>query len=210
MNALAESLRPVFPSAGARPRYRMANTTMGFNISETRTATYDRTFVAEAALKIVGIVMVPAAGIVLFLPGIDTTSTYLTAQAALISAFAIVGFALHRYANRGFLSQVRIDTTRGEIRTGTCNTNGDFHHQHTYPVNQIESFFIARSKNAGVPAKLRMRLKTGTNTICLAEGSEDALIPMLERITLALKPPKMQNRRVRTEMTGQFIRMSFD
>lgn len=145
----------------------------------------------------------------LFLPAIAGTALW-GGQIGLLSAFVFVGVALHRFANRGFRQKIEVDATRNEVRIGTVNLEGDFHLRATYPVSRIESFFIVRSPNAEGTARLKMRLKTGTQAVVVIEGTERVLVPILERITLTLRPPKMRNRRVRTQTTGRFIRMSFD
>ena len=96
-----------------------------------------------------------------------------------------------------------------QVRIGTVNVAGDVQIRATYPVSQVESFFIIRSSDRGSPAKLQMRLKTGKKTVRIAEGTEKVLLPIIERIILALKPPRMKNRRVQTKTTDRFIRMSF-
>lgn len=215
MNAFVGDL---FGSAGASRepvQLRVNVTNSGFNVATIPASGRDRAFWLEFHFKIIGALLIPAGGIVMFLPGLYLPGTLgntavWSGQFGLLASFVLVGVALHRWAGRGFRPKIQVDAMRSEVRLGTVNTDGDFCLRETYPVSQIESFFIIRQKNPALPAKLKMRLKTGVQTINVVEGPEAALIPILERITLTLRPPKMKNRRVRTKTTGRFIRMTFD
>lgn len=207
MNGVALQFGTAGQSA-SQSQLRVNVTNSGFEISEMATSKYDQAFFAETLTKLIGVLMIPAGGIVLFLPKIAASNVFLFTHIAILAAFVLVGVSVHRYADRGFRRRVQVDTTRREVRIGTVNLDGDFHLRSTYVVNDIESFFIIRSKDTRTPAKLHMRLKSGTHTVGIVEGSERALMPILERITLGLQPPQMRNRRVRTKTTGKFIRMT--
>ncbi|MDD9976740.1 MAG: hypothetical protein OXQ30_03245, partial [Boseongicola sp.] len=146
---------------------------------------------------------------VLFLPEVVSGAGQTIVQAAMMIAFVLVGFALYRHADKGFRTKIQIDSSNREIRLGTQNAKGRFHLTHTYPVDDVESVFIARSKDTRTKAALKMRVKSGGQTLKLVEGSEAALTPILERVVLSLRPPQMRNRKVVTKATGGFIRMSF-
>ncbi|WP_413719322.1 hypothetical protein [Silicimonas sp. MF1-12-2] len=215
MNALVGGLWASASRSRDSLQLRVNVTNSGFNVAAMPTSRYDRAFLLEFLFKLTGVLFIPAGGIFLFLPMMFLPSTtngtaLWTSQVALLAAFIFVGVALHRWANKGFRQRIQVDAARSEIRIGTVNIEGDFHLRATYAVSDIESFFIIRSGDAALPAKLKMRLKTGTQTISVVEGPEKSLVPILERITLTLRPPKMKNRRVRTQTTGRFIRMSFN
>ena len=215
MNTLVEELWGSARRSRDSLQLRLIVTHSGFNIASVPTSKYNQAFLAEFLFKTAGALLIPASGIVLFLPllflpNIADGAAFWGAQVGMLTAFIFVGVALHRWANKGFRQRIHVDATRGEVRIGTLNIDGDFHLRATYPVSEIESFFIVRSGGSALPAKLKMRLKTGTQLINVVEGPERSLVPILERITLTLRPPKMRNRRVRTKTTGRFIRMSFD
>lgn len=214
MNALVGEFWDAARGSRDSGQIRMNVTHSGFAVACVPTSKYDHTFWVEFLLKLAGVFLIPAGGIVMFLPMLFLPAIAGTAlwggQIGLLSAFVFVGVALHRFANRGFRQKIEVDATRNEVRIGTVNLEGDFHLRATYPVSRIESFFIVRSPNAEGTARLKMRLKTGTQAVVVIEGTERVLVPILERITLTLRPPKMRNRRVRTQTTGRFIRMSFD
>lgn len=215
MNALAGELFGSTKRSRDTLQIRMTVTHSGLNVASVPRSKRDQAFWLEFLFKVVGALLIPAGGIVmllptLLLPGAEHSTLFLAGQFGLLAAFIFVGVALHRWAGKGFRPKVEVDATRSEVRLGTVNADGDFHLRATYPVSQIESFFIIRSANPSGASKLKMRLKTGTQTVSVVEGPEASLIPILERITLTLRPPQMKNRRVRTKTTGRFIRMSFD
>lgn len=210
MNALTGE---IFSSSVARDqknRLRTHVTHSGFSITVEPRAKYDPTFLAEMFFKLVGVLFIPAGGIVLFLPRLVDGPAFVATQIGLLAAFIFVGVAIHRRADRGFRRKIYVDSAKGEVRTGTLNVSENFHLLATYTVANIDSFFIVRSKDTVTPAKLKMRLKVGAQTIPLVEGSESSLVPILERITLALSPPAMRSRRYKTKPNGDFIRMTFE
>lgn len=210
MNALAEDFWNANTARTAASKLRVWESHWGFNVSEKKKRTNDQSILSELAIKLVGMMMIPAAGIVLFLPGIQSQSNgVVVVQAAMLLAFLAVGFGLHRYADRGFRMKFQVDSARSEIRVGTLNAKDGFYIRTILKVDDIESVFIVRSKEPSKPAQLRVRMKAGTQTVPLAEGSEHSLVPILERIIVTLQPTRGRNRRVRTKMTGQFIRASF-
>lgn len=210
MNALAEDFWNTNATKTAASKLRVWDSHWGFNVSEKKKRKNDQSTLWELAIKLVGMMMIPAAGIVLFLPGMTSPTTgVIVVQAAMLFAFLAVGFGLHRYADRGFRMKFQVDSARGELRLGTLNAKDRFCVRTVLKVKDIESVFIVRSKEPGKPAQLRVRMKSGTSTVPLAEGSEHSLVPILERIIVTLQPPRANKRRVRTMTTGQFIRASF-
>jgi hypothetical protein len=190
-------------------KLRTNMTHSGFSVEVLAKSKYDQSYVAEVILKLVGVLLIPLGGLVLFLPEIVDGTAYVATQLALLSAFVFVGVAVHRKANKGFRRKIYVDSVRDEVRTGTVNLAGDFHEVAAYPMSKIESFFIVRSKNVGTPARLKMRLKTGAQTIGLVEGSEATCVKILERISVIMNPPKSNQRSFITKKTGAFIRMTF-
>lgn len=210
MNALAEDFWNTETTKTAASKLRVWDSHWGFNVSEKKKRKNDESTLWELGVKLVGMMMIPAAGIILFLPGLSSASTsVMVVQAAMLFAFLAVGFGLHRYADRGFRKKFQVDSARGELRIGTLNAKDRFFVRTILNVSNIESVFIVRSKDHGKPAQLRVRMKTGTTTVPLAEGSEHSLVPILERIIITLQPPRGNKRRVRTMTTGRFIRASF-
>ena len=212
MNALNEEFWGE-TSTRTASRLRVWDSHWGFNVSEKKKRKNDPNTLWEFAIKLVGMMMIPAAGIVLFLPAMTAptapTGSVLAVQGGMLFAFLAVGFSLHRYADKGFRGKFQVDSARGEIRIGTLNAQDRFSLRTLIKVTDVESIFIVRSKDLGKPAQLRVRMKTGAQTIRLTEGSEKSLVPILERMIVTLKPPTNRRRRVRTKTTGRFIRASF-
>lgn len=210
MNALAEDFWNTNTTKTAASKLRVWESHWGFNVSEKKKRKNDQSTLWELGIKLVGMMMIPAAGIVLFLPGLSSpTTSVIIVQGAMLFAFLAVGFGLHRYADRGFRMKFQVDSASGELRIGTLNAKDRFFVRTILKVSEIESVFIVRSKEPTKPAQLRVRMKRGTGTVPLAEGSERSLVPILERIINTLQPPRATKRRVRTMTTGQFIRASF-
>lgn len=210
MNARTADFRNLRTGHGDTNQLRTSMTHSGFSVAVMPRGKYDQTFIAEVIFKLTGVLLIPAGGIVLLVPEIALGPALLPVQVGLLAAFIFIGVALHRRADRGFRRKIYVDSVRDEVRTGTLNIAGHFHLLETYPLKEIDSFFIVRSKDSVTPARLKMRLKTGARTISLLEGSEDTLVRILERTTIALRPPqKPSNRKFKTTKTGTFIRMTF-
>lgn len=209
MQAIA--LGPIKSSqSSAAKQLRVNETSSGFSILETQKSMSDPTYIAEMAFKLAGVLIIPAGGIVMFLPLIVAGPAGLISHVSMLAAFVFVGVSLHRWADKGFRRKVQFNIARQEMCIGTLNANGNFHQQSVYSVDKIESFFIVRSKDRGTPASLQMRLKAGAKTMRVFDGPEGALVPILERITLAFRPPQQSNRRIQTKTNGRFIRVSFE
>ena len=209
MNALNEEFWSE-TSTRTASSLRVWDSHWGFNVSEKKKRKTDPNILWEFAIKLVGMMMIPASGIVLFLPGMTTpTGGVIAVQAGMLFAFLAVGFSLHRYADKGFRGKFQVDSARGEIRIGTLNAKDRFSLRTVIKVKDIESIFIVRSKDLGKSAQLRVRMKSGAQTIRLTEGSEKTLVPILERMIITLRPQPNNRRRVRTKTTGRFIRASF-
>lgn len=194
MNALVDNFIGSNALSRNPHRLRVNVTHSGFSIASSPTSKFNLAFLAEVAFKLAGLLLIPVGGVILFLqalfaPQMAGEPYYWHGQVGLLAAFVFVGVALHRRANKGFLPRVHVNAIREEVRIGTVNVAGDVQVRATYPFSQVESFFIIRSSDRGSPAKLQMRLKTGAKTVRIAEGTKEALLPILERITLTLKPP---------------------
>jgi len=210
MNAFAQDFGTANSAKTDALKLRVWDSHWGFNVSEKKRRKNDQSTLWEFGIKLVGMMMIPAAGIILFLPGLGNPDTgVVMVQASMLFAFLAVGFGLHHYADRGFRLKFQVDSARGELRIGTLNAKDRFCVRTILKVPDIESVFIVRSKVSTKPAQLRVRMKRGTQTVPLAEGSELSLVPILERIIVTLQPPRSQKRRVRTMTTGKFIRASF-
>ena len=77
------------------------------------------------------------------------------------------------------------------------------------PASEVQSFFLMRAAPP-TPAMLCSRTKKGGQIIKLMKGREAELVPVLERISEALKPKHMAKKRVRTRITGAFIHTTFE
>ena len=196
-------------SSNRSKRLRMSESHSGLSVTEFSKKQNDSAYYMEMAFKLVGVLLIPAGGIVMFLPQIVAGHASSVTQVAMLAAFVFCGVALHRWADKGFRRRIHINPTRRELCIGTLNADNRFCRRSSYGADLIESFFIVRSKDPKTPAKLTMRLKAGARSICLFEGSEAALVPVLERISKVMQPPQQRNRRVRTQANGGFIRVSF-
>lgn len=191
-------------------RLRVVTTRNGFDVVFASRNGRDIAHYGEAAFKILGTMLIPAGGMALILPTIVEGTAQLAVQASFLMAFVLTGIALHRWADKGFRRRIQVDGVRGEVRIGTVNSENKFSLVESYPVSDIESFFIVRATASDAPCRLKMRLKVGSGAKEIVRGPERALVPVLERITGTLRPPKMRGRRVQTKTTGQFIRATFE
>ena len=197
--------------ANSKPskRLRMRETHTGISITEDSGGWTDRAELMEIVFKLVGVLLLPAGGIVMFLPNMLAGHTSLIVPVSMLSAFVFLGVSIHRWANKGFKPKLHVNPTRREVVIGTQNMEGQFHKRRAFSADAIESFFIARSKDRKTPAKLKMRLATGGQSLAVLEGPEKSLIPILERISQLMQPPAKRNQRIRTKANGDFIRVDF-
>ena len=205
MNAYGAELWGAPGSSKPNSQLRLRKTNRGFTVTDTSDRLHNNAI--EKAAKGMGILLVPMGAVVLMgQPSFQAGNVPLPSIAIAIG-MALVGFALFVYANKGLNKELRIDPYKKEIRVGTVNSKGDFSLRNTITAADAQSFFLMRARPPA-PAILCMRKKKGSQVIKLMKGPESDLIPVLERITEALRPKHMSNRRVRTRVTGAFIHAS--
>ncbi|MEQ9053591.1 MAG: hypothetical protein RLO38_02680 [Roseovarius confluentis] len=206
MNAFGAELWGVPGSSRPSSQLRLRKTNSGFAVTDTSDRLHRNAL--EKALKTMGILLLPLGIVLLLAPSGQQSQGIPIPGIGLAAAMAIVGFALYVYASRGFGTELRIDSFNREIKIGTVNAKGDFSLRKTIAASETQSLFLMRAAPPK-PARLCMRSKKGGHVIKIINGSEEELIPVLERITEAFRPKHMANKRVRTRVTGAFIHATF-
>lgn len=196
---------PGSPNSNARLRIRKTN--WGFAVTDMSDRIQSKSL--EMALKVMGLILVPLGLALPFLRATTTNSGYDLHSIGVASASALIGIALFFYANRGFGTEMRVDPHKREVRIGSINAKGDFRASRTFQVSKAQSFFLMRSSSP-LKAQLCTRGRDGRQVIKLLNGSEAELIPLLERMSEALRPKDLPQKRVRTHVTAAFIHATFD
>lgn len=153
--------------------------------------------------------LLPLAGTTTVIMGQSLSSEPPLLRLAMILLFAMVGLGLYSYSARGFVREVQIDESRQQIRTGSRTASGRKFSERTYPINDIASVFIRRSKNKKTLVTLNLRLKSDPHNVRLLRGPESALVPVLEYIVATHRKSKQAGGRPRTRTTGRFIHADF-
>ncbi len=160
---------------------------------------------AEAVLRCLGL-LVMLGGTVLSLGQVVIGSSEF-AKFGMTLAFIFVGFSVYRYATSGMRSEVRIDSRFGHLRIGTVDCRNDFTEKKGFRKDQIQQFFILRSRTSN--AMLCMRARNRVTQYILLEAPESELIPVLERLYEVFFPPKNARQRVQTRVEGDLIQARF-
>jgi hypothetical protein len=192
------------PIAGSRPRIARRETNFGVVFTETVKNARMEAF-TEGVLRCLGL-LVMLGGTVLSLGQVVVGSSEFE-KFGMTLAFIFVGFSVYRYATSGMRSEIRVDSRFGFIRIGTVDCRNDFTEKRAFRKDQLETFFILRSKTSD--AKLCLRVKNKPNQFILLEGSENDLVPVLERLYEVFFPPKNPRQRVQTRVEGDLIQARF-
>lgn len=207
MNAYGAELWGAPGSSRPNSQLRLRKTNWGFAVTDTSNRIHGNAM--EAGLKTMGLLLIPLGATLVFYPGAASSEPMLiSGRLGLAIAMALVGLALYLYACRGLARELRVDPYNREVRIGSLNSKGAFRLRAKYAADDAQSFFLIRA-NSPNPARLCMRSKKGGNVVKLINGTEEELIPILERISEALRPKHMANKRVRTRVTGAFIHATF-
>lgn len=192
------------PMGASRPRINRRETNFGVVFTESAKNPKLEAF-TEGVMRCLGL-LVMLGGTVLSLGQVVVGSSEFE-KFGMTLAFIFVGFSVYRYATSGMRSEIRIDSRFGFIRIGTVDCRNDFTEKKAFRKEQLQTFFILRSKTGN--AKLCMRAKNKTNQFFLLEGSESELVPVLERLYEVFFPPKNARQRVQTRVEGDLIQARF-
>ena len=95
-------------------------------------------------------------------------------------AFVVVGLATMRFASRGALVQIEVDTMNGEVREVVRNRTGAVTVLACYGFDCIGGVFIRRTAQA-LPT-LVLRYRNTARTMPVASGSEASLVHLRDRL----------------------------
>lgn len=185
MNALSEDFwGTIDAKAAAEGGLFVRETHWGF-IARQDLDVFDR--VMEAALKVVGLGLVPVGAGLMFVHGSQGVFGLIFADVGLPIAFILIGLALFLHASRGFRKEIQVDALNREVRLGVANAGGSFRCRRSFQARDIDSAFLLRSRQTGRPSVLNLRLRKTPRPIVLLEAPEKALQPIFERTAEALK-----------------------
>ena len=180
MSALQQEFWGALDSPSKTGSIRIRETPFGFVFHE-KTQPFGMDAIAEGVLKASALLIMVAAVLPWLIP-LSQIGTGIGGRASITAMAMIVGYALFRYANRGFAQEFQVDTIKREIRIATRNTNGISLVRQTIPMRQIKSSFIRRPANRKGKSKLNLRIEGRTDPLQLIAADEQALIPVLERL----------------------------
>lgn len=136
----------------------------------------------QAVSLVFGALLGGAAIVLLTFPGLFTNEIDFAFRAVLGIIFASIGFYLLWYATRGFVIELQVDMSRGEIRERVRNRAGRSTRLGNYGFDAVSSVFIDRSDMRGDIATLMLRFQDSTQIVPVAWGTVSDLEPLRERL----------------------------
>ncbi len=158
----------------------------------------------EFFMKLLGVMVVLATGALLLL-GTAESSFIFWARVLLFLVVLVLALATYLYADRGLRPAMQVDPVRKEFRLGTVNRKGLFTLREQFPIADIESVFLLRSRKGHSMARLHLRPKGPRGIVFVMQATEDELTPVLERIvsTVHVQDQRRKSRRVTTRRVVQ-------
>ena len=174
-------------SVQPRLTYKVEVTHWGYIVS----ATYGPGFgiiAAQAISMILGAAFVTAAASLVFIPPLVASipTAVATSDDSMIRIgvsviFAGVGFLFLWYASRGTATELQIDTNLGEIREVVRNRGGKSTLLGRYGFDSIGGVFLNRTCGEA-DKSLVMRYRNKAQTLLIASGTEESLLPLRNRL----------------------------
>ena len=158
----------------------------GYSIAETDDR-FRRERVAEAALRITGVILVLAGIVHWFLPGVALGGDHVVARSALTAAFIGTGVALYLFASRGFRHALRIDIARRQVGIARLNASGRWLVRRAVPMARIESLVIKRPTPRQPLADLRVRIAGRHGSFSAMRGRPDEIEALHRRLCLDIR-----------------------
>ena len=151
--------------------------------------------------------MVVLSGAALFLSDAASQTTFET-RLVMFLAVSLLCVGIYAFAGQGFRSTLQVDPVRDQLRLGRVNRQNNFTMRQSFSVDDIESLFIARSKEGRSQARLYLRQKSTQESVLLLQAEESELRPLLERIVEHICK-RNRNRNSRVCVTQEVFQVTF-
>jgi hypothetical protein len=174
-------------SLKSRPSYKVEDTHWGYIVSSA-SGPGIAIIVAQAISMIIGAALVTAVASLSLIPpliasiptaSVGTDDSIVRTGVSVI--FAGVGFLFLWYASRGTATELQIDTNLGEIREVVRNRGGRSTLLGRYGFDSIGGVFLNRTRGEG-DTSLVMRYRNTAQTLLIASGTEESLLPLRNRL----------------------------
>lgn len=185
MSALREKFWDGIEQGGLAASVRIQETPYGFRFCAPHRK-WGAEVLAEVSLKCFALTIMIASSLLWFVP-LAQFSMGGAGRSAITAISMLVGYAVYRYANRGFMTEYEVDSTFREVRVITRNTNNETVQRRKIPMRSIQSGFIRRHQNPRHASQLNIRLQGRGDPMPLVAGAEADLLPVLERMMLDIR-----------------------
>jgi len=154
----------------------------------------------EMAASFVAVLLGMAAYGLWLIPGSSAAADLVPFKIAGTVIFFVMAGMLYLIARRGLCYEVHVDLKRRMLLTARRNRRGRATPVSAVPIAEVESIFLQRAKSSFLRSRLCARIKGESALIELAEGTDEELSPLLQRLTLDLSsqivrtPESMQSK----------------
>lgn len=179
---------PVLPMMHKEMRaLTIEDTAWGFVLRERKASERPIAW-AEATLRLLGAALILAALGQWLLPGTLLVGEVIAMKLGLSAVLVAVGAGLFWWARRGFLSEFHVDLAERELRVASRNARGLSRVQLRVPMIEVESVFVQRTKEIGMPAHLFARLRGAPEALYIISAPEAELQLVHQRLCEDLRP----------------------
>lgn len=165
----------------------IVETYWGYVIREAQDR-FDRETVSEVALRFLCIVFLMAASVQWLLPASFFPGNVFAMKAGLSLVFGAFAVALYGYANRGFSTDIQVDTLRRELRVSDCTSRGQTRLRTVVPMRWIEEVVVRPFEGADASAELLVRMLDRPDFLTIARGPERKITGLSRRLKADLCP----------------------
>jgi hypothetical protein len=163
-----------------RSDYQIDETYWGYIVRGAERAGLSVYF-AQAISMVLGAASLTAAAALWLLPTMTVGADETAMRVGVSVLFTGVAALFLWYASRGTETELQIDTTLGEIREVVRNRAGKTTLLGRYGFDSIGGVCLDRN-NGTIEPSLLMRYRNTAQTLLIAQGSEESLIPLRDRL----------------------------
>jgi hypothetical protein len=171
------------------PALEIRDTQFGFVVTEPASG-MSRDLLSAAALKMVAVALLVAAGAQWLMPGSMFSGDVLVMKLVLTAALFSLAVVFLRVADHGFVAELQVDAALREIRVGSRTLRGTSHVQNRIPMRDIEEVFVRPGPDQPGQTELCFRVSGLSEPVRIAAGNVGDLAPVLERLTRDLRTPR--------------------
>jgi hypothetical protein len=171
------------------PALEIRDTQWGFVVTEPADGV-SRDLLSAAALKLVAVACLVAAGAQWLLPGSIFSGDVLVMKLVLTSVLFSLAVVFLRVADRGYVAELQVDAALREIRVGSRTLSGISCIRNRIPMRDIDEVFVRPAADQPGQTELCFRVAGLSEPVRIAAGPVGDLAPVLERLTRDLRTPR--------------------